>query len=242
MSQEGREYVASMNATKSGTAEQARVMQNDLDIQQGVLDELSWDPQVAPNEIGVVVNDGVVTLTGWVDTYTKRLAAVEAALRVRDVHAVANELEIRLPSMTERLDSDIAAAALHTLVWDATIPTGDIDLTVSKGWVTIKGQVPWGYQRLEAERVVQRLAGVKGVSNLLIVKPQAAPADITASITRALERQAEVDAKGITVDVHGTTVTLRGRVRSYAEKQAAGGTAWSAPGITVVENQLVVGF
>ena len=127
----------------------------------------------APNEIGVAVKDGVVTLTGWVDSYTKRWAAEEAAHRVRGVKAVANDIEVRLPSSAERTDADIAAAAVRALEWDAFVPIDKLDVTVSKGWVTLKGEVEWQYQKQDAERVVRRLSGVKGVTNLITVKPRA---------------------------------------------------------------------
>src|SRR5882672_8811978 len=139
----------------------------DLQIQTDVLAELKWDTRVMPNEIGVMVKDGVVTLTGWVDSYTKKWAAEEAAHRVRGVKAVANDIELRLPSTAERNDADIAAAAVRALEWDAFVPIDKLDVTVSKGWVTLRGEVEWNYQRSDAERVVRRLAGVKGVSNLI---------------------------------------------------------------------------
>lgn len=224
--------------------ERDMTLQRDLALQQNVLDELLWDPSVLPNEIGVVVKDGVVILTGWVESYAKRVAAETAAARVRGVHAIANEIEVHLPGMAERLDSDIAAAALHALTWDAAIPSGEIDLTVTNGRVTLKGQVAWEYQRREAERVVQRLAGVREVNNHLVVKPHPVPGDLMTSITRALERQAQLqahlDVQGITVETHGSTVTLRGRVHSFAEKETAEATVWAAPGVTQVNNYLVV--
>src|SRR5882672_9175257 len=136
----------------------------DAQIQSDVLAELKWDARVMPNEIGVAVKDGVVTLTGWVDSYTKRWAAEDAAHRVRGVKAVANDIEVRLSKADERSDADIAAAAVRALEWDAFLPVGKLDVTVSKGWVTLKGDVEWQYQREDAERVVRRLTAVKGVT------------------------------------------------------------------------------
>src|SRR3981081_1891332 len=133
---------------------------SDADIQRDVLDELKWDARVHPNEIGVAVNAGIVTLPGWVDSYTKRWAAEEAALRVRGVKGVANDIEVRLPASSERTDADIAAAAVRALEWDAFIPTDRVKVTVSKGWVTLEGEVDWLFERDDAERVVRRLTGV----------------------------------------------------------------------------------
>src|SRR3977135_4408974 len=131
----------------------------DTQIQSDVLAELRWDARVMPNEIGVMVKDGVVTLTGWVDSYLKKYAAEEAAHRVRGVKAVANDIVVRLPSTAERNDADIAAAAVRALEWAAFVPIDKIDVTVSKGWVTLKGEVEWQYQKQDAERAVRRLAG-----------------------------------------------------------------------------------
>ena len=166
----------------------------DEQIQREVLAELKWEPRVKPNEIGVAVKDGVVTLTGWVDSYTKRWAAEEAAHRVRGVKAVANDIEVRLPSSAERTDADIAAAAVRALEWDALVPIDKLDVTVSKGWVTLKGDVEWQFQKEDAERAVRRLTGVKGVTNLITVKPRVAPSELKQKIEQALVRSAQTDA------------------------------------------------
>jgi len=143
----------------------------DEKLQKDVLDELRWDARVNPNEIGVSVKDHVVTLTGLVEAYTKRWAAEEAARRVRGVRAVANEIEVRLPSSSERTDADIAAAAARAIEWDSVVSPEQVKATVSKGWVTLSGEVEWQYQKSDAERVVRRLMGVKGVTNLIRVTP-----------------------------------------------------------------------
>src|SRR5437764_9164130 len=212
----------------------------DEDIQADVLDELKWEIGVRPNEIGVVVKDGVVTLTGWVDSYLKKLAAEEAAHRVPGVKAVANDIEVRLPGSAERTDADLAAAVLNALKWDAAIPADKVDVTVSRGWVTLKGEVEYAFQKRDAERAVQRLTGVRGVTNLIVVKPHVTPTDLKQKIEQALVRNAQTDAQRITVEVQGSKVILHGTVRSYAEKLAAADAAWSAPGVTEVENHIVV--
>ena len=210
----------------------------DRQLQHDVFEELRFDPQVQVNEIGVIATDGVVTLTGWVDSYLKKWRAEEAAHRVRGVRAVANDIEVRLSS--ERTDADIAAAAVRALSWNAALPADRIKVTVSKGWITLEGDVEWQYQRQEAENAVRRLWGVRGVSNLLSVKPSASPTDLKKKIEEALVRNAQLDAKGITVEIQGSTAILKGSVRSWAERQEAQRIAWLAPGITNVDNKITV--
>ena len=214
------------------------VTRTDEEIEDHVFAELNGDAQVQPNEIGVIVKDGVVTLTGWVDSYLKKWSAEEAALRVSGVKAVANEIEVRLA--TERTDPDIAAAATHALEWDAGVPPEKVQVTISKGWVTLKGEVEWQYQRDEAEKVVRRLAGVKGVTNLIIVKPRVKADELKKKIEDALVRNAGLDAERISVEIQGTKAILKGTVRAWAEKKEAERVAWAAPDITEGENRIMI--
>jgi osmotically-inducible protein OsmY len=214
----------------------ATLTHTDQEIQADVMAEFRWDPSVPATEIGVAVKDGVVTLTGTVDTYIKKWRAEEVAHHVNGVIAVANEIQVHW--IVGRTDSDIAAAAVHALNWNSTIPQGKVLVTVDNGWVTLKGDVEWQYERQEAERAVRRLLGVKGVSNLIRVKPGATPSDLKRQIEDALVRNAQIDAERVTVEVQGSKAILRGKVRSWAELQEAERVAWLAPGITSVDNHI----
>jgi osmotically-inducible protein OsmY len=218
-----------------------RAHRTDVAIQADVLAELDWDTRVRPNEIGVSVKDGVVTLSGTVDSSAKRWAAQAAAFRVLGVTAVANDLGVHLPSSAERTDGELAQAAVTALTWDADVPAAALKVSVAQGWVTVNGEVDTAFQRQQAVRALHRLAGVKGVIDQLVVRaPRPAPADVQQRIERALLRNAETDAHRIRVEVEGQKVILKGTVRSYAERLAAEGSALSAPGIAEVENQLGV--
>lgn len=220
----------------------ATMTRTDAQIQADVLEELRWDSRVQPNEIGVTANDGIVSLTGWVDGYSKKWAGERAAHRVRGVRAVVNDLEVRLPVAAERTDPDLAAAAGQALEWDAFVPMQRIDITVSKGWLSLQGEVEWQYQKRAAERAVRRLSGVRGVTNLITVRPryQPAPEDLRRRVTDALVRSAETDARRLEIQVDADRVVLMGTVRAWAEKDEAERIAWSAPGVTAVDNRITV--
>ena len=215
-------------------------VRTDEEIQKDVLEELKWDMRVHPNEVGVAVKDGIVTLTGWVDSYSKKMAAEAAAHRVHSVKAVVNDIEVHLPGSAERTDLDLAQAVLNALRWDAGIPAGKLDVTVSQGWVTLKGEVEYGFQKIDAEKAIRHVSGIRGITNLITVKPHVSPADLKQQIERELVRNAETDASNIKVEVEGGRVTLRGTVRAYAEKKAAEEAAWTTPGVTEVKNLITI--
>lgn len=213
---------------------------SDEQIQREVEDELRYDPSLAEDDIAVTVRDGVVTLVGRVKSYLDKWRAERSASRVRGVRAIANDLDIRLPSTSNRADTDIARAAADALDWNIAVPKGRIKARVENGWVTLEGDVDWNFQKEAAERTVRSITGVKGVTSLITVRVRPTPSDLKKKISDALERGAEFDAERITVEVHGNKAILRGTVRSFAERRDAERAAYKAPGITEVENRLVV--
>jgi osmotically-inducible protein OsmY len=213
----------------------------DSKIQQEVIQELKWNTRVHAAEIGVAVDKGVVSLTGTVDSYAKKMAAQEAAHRVAGVLDVANEIMVKIPGNLTRTDTELAHAVRRTLEWDVWVPDERIQSTVSNGWVTLEGTVDLLRERADVERAIRSLAGVAGVTNKIVVTgAKVKEAEVREMIERALERRAEREAERIKVDVADGKVTLSGRVRSWAEKRAIVGAISHAPGVNAVEEDLFV--
>jgi osmotically-inducible protein OsmY len=217
-------------------------MREDEAIRDDVIAELESDPEITDAaRIGVSVHNGVVTLTGSVSSYPQRLAAEKAARRVDGVKAVANDIEVKLPTAGVRSDSDIAEAAVNALRWDVQVPDERIQVTVHEGWVTLEGDVDYWYQKQAAERDVRSLQGVKGViNNIRVMAPRISPAEVKSKIEQAFERSAELDARRINVETYDGKLVLTGKVRSLAEKEEAEAVAWSTRGVSEVENRIVV--
>jgi osmotically-inducible protein OsmY len=215
-------------------------MNNDSKLQRDVIDELSWEPSIDAAEIGVAVADGVVTLTGQVRSLAEKWTAEHVAKRVAGVLAVANDIVVRLPDESHRTDADIARVALYALEWDVWVPHHRVMVTVSDGMVKLEGEVDTQHQKQAAERVIRQLTGVKGVTNLLHVKVGVAPADVKAKIKAAFQRSAVIDAGQIQVEIRNGKVILRGRVRSWAERETAEQAVWAAPGVAAVVDLLMI--
>jgi osmotically-inducible protein OsmY len=219
------------------------MQRSDRQLQLDVMEELRWNPVTSGLEVAVATKDGVVTLAGEVATYAQKVAAERAAERVTGVRAIADELRIRLPSRFLRGDTEIAHAAVDALTWDVQVPDGRVRVKVQSGWLTLDGEVEWWYQKRAAEEAVRNLAGVVGVTNALAVVPRRlSPRDVKKRIRQALHRSVEVDAERIGVEVRGGTVRLTGRVRTWSERGDAEHAAWSAPGVTNVEDEITVGI
>ena len=215
-------------------------MKSDSEIERDVKDELTWNPDLDATDIAVSVKKGVVTLTGFARSYLDKFEAEAAAKRVAGVVAVANDIEVRMPSFDERPDPEIARDAVAAIKSQLPISSEKIKIVVKNGWITLEGEVEWQYQRSTAEQAVRRIKGVKGVSNTITLKPRAHPSEIKRKIQDAFRRSAEVDANRILVEADEGVVTLKGTVRSWIEREEAERVAWSAPGVTNVVDQIVV--
>ncbi len=211
---------------------------SDAEIKTDVLAELEYEPSVKVADIGVLVKDGTVTLNGFATSYAEKWEAVRAAKRVSGVTAIADDIKVKLWDSFVRTDGDIATTAANQIKWITSIPTGKVQLTVSDGWITLEGELEWWFEKNEAERAVQSLAGVKGVTNEIKIKPKVSAPVIEFDIERALERNALLDDRDIEVAVSGTKVTLRGTVSNYSEREEAVRIAWAAAGVTSVDDKL----
>jgi len=213
----------------------------DKTLQQAVLDELDFEPSVYSADIGVTANDGVVTLRGHVGSYAEKLAAERATGRVSGVKAIAEELEVRYPGEQKQGDDDIAKRALQVLSWDIEVPKDKVKIKVEKGWVTLSGDLDWYYQRNAAEADVRKLHDETGATDNIKIKPSVQASEVSTKIEAALKRNAQIEADNITVTTDGGKVTLSGNVDTWYERRLAESTAWSAPGVTQVQDNMTVG-
>lgn len=212
----------------------------DRELQRHVEDALGWEPSVDAAGVAVSVDNGVVTLRGDVASYASKSTAGRVTLRVYGVKAVANDLDVRLSGEDQRTDSEIAQAAVNSVRWNAVVPTNHVSVVVGDGWITLSGTVGWNYQKTAAVRAVRDLAGVRGVTNDIVVQPQVKGVGVRDKIEAAFKRSAGIDARRIAVVAHDGTVILTGHVRSWAEREEAERVAWAAPGVTCVDDRLSV--
>jgi osmotically-inducible protein OsmY len=215
-------------------------MKTDADIRRDVESELQWDPSIDDEKIGVIVNDGVVTLTGEVGNFAGKWTAEDIVKRVSGVRAIANDIQVTLPLSSVRTDTDIAEAAANALQWHVSLGGAKIKPVVKDGWVTLSGTTSWGFQRTSAENAVRNLVGVRRVTNDVMVASPIKVADVKQKIEEAFKRHAMLDAKDIEVKVDSSTVTLQGHVHSWQEHDDAARAAWAAPGVANVENRLLI--
>jgi osmotically-inducible protein OsmY len=215
-------------------------MTTDRELQENVLKALEWEPGVEAAQIGVSVKNGIVALRGPVTTFHQKYEAERAARHVFGVRAVANDLEVSPDRLTSRSDASIAEAAANALTWDSAVPVNAVQPTVRDGWITLTGTVSWQFQKAAAERSVQHLYGVKGVANSIVVRPHVSAGDIKTKIEEAFKRSAEVDSKRVTVETKDGAVTLSGTVKSLSERAEAERAAWAAPGVSKVDDRLMV--
>jgi osmotically-inducible protein OsmY len=217
-------------------------MKTDSNIKLDVQEELAWEPSIDQTKIGVAVDEGVVTLSGEVDSYSKKIAAEKAAKRVSGVKAVAEDIVVKYPSSLDKSDTEIAKAAVDALEWHSSVPDDAVMVKVENGWVYLTGEVKWSYQKYSASNAVKNLVGVKGVSNSIKLKQEVKPVLVKDTIEEAFERSARIDAKGIVVTTDGNTVTLSGKVHSIKEKEDAEKAAFRSPGVLNVVNKLRIQY
>jgi len=218
-------------------------MKTDSQLLRDAQDQLRWEPSVRDEEIGVAAKDGVLTLSGHVPSYADKYAAVRAVERVVGVKAVADEIAVKLPSAYARTDTELAHEAVNALKWDVQVPDERIRVTVRRGWITLEGDVEWQYQRTAAERAVRNLTGVQGVIDSVAVKPKhVSELDVSQKIKDALRRSADQEADRISVETHDGSVTLKGTVRTFTERRDAERAAWGTPGVTKIDDRIVVGM
>lgn len=215
-------------------------MKTDSQLQQDVLEELKFAPEVDHAHIGVTAKNGVVTLSGFVPNYLQKITAERAATRVKGVKAIAEEIEVRFASDPKTSDAEIAERILQVYRWDVSVPDDKVQVRVEHGWVTLKGEVDWNFQKKAAQADASRITGVKGVSNWIEVHAEPSPADVRERIMAAIKRSSALDASSIKVAVSGHTVTLSGAVHGWNERRVAERAAWSAPGVTKVEDSIVL--
>lgn len=214
---------------------------NDSSLRQNILDELEFEPSIDANDIGVAVEDGIVTLSGHVPNYSQKQAAERVVARVKGVRGIAEEIEVRYPGGSGVADDEIAKRVLNTLKWGTLVPDERVQVTVQKGWVTLTGKLDWNYQKVGAANAIRDLKGVTGVTNKIELKPQVTSVDVRKRIQEALKRSAEVEAQDIRIDVAADKVTLKGHVKTWNERWLVEDTAWATPGVTHVSDQLTVG-
>ncbi|MGV3609615.1 MAG: BON domain-containing protein [Fluviicola sp.] len=215
-------------------------MKTDVEIQKNVMEELKWEPSIQASEIGVAVKNGVVTLSGTVNTYLEKTRAEQAALKVVGVKGLAEDIQINLPFNHQKTDTELAQAALDALRWNVYVPTDQIKIKAENGWITAKGTVEWAYEQNAVRDAIATIKGVKGISNLVKVTPKVDPENVKKKIADAFQRSALVDANHIRVENIGHKVVLGGKVSSYAEKREAEQVAWNVPGVATVENNIEV--